>query len=94
MPIRRSEKRAAGHPVLGFWHLGLLSDHANSNRLALAFRILQPHLLRVFLLLEGLRQGRKFAFDVLEEQLPLDDFDHEKLIAPAAELQRRYAVTI
>ncbi len=39
------------------------SNHADPNRLALTFRVLQPCLLRVFLFLEELRQGRKLAVD-------------------------------
>lgn len=63
-------------------HFG--SDHADPYPLALAFWILQSRLLCVFLLLEGLRQGRKLPTDVLEEQPPLDDFGHAQFIARAA----------
>ena len=63
--------------------LGLRSDHSDPNRFALAFWILQPRLLCVFLLLEGLRQGRKLPTDVLEEQPPLDNFGHAQFIAQA-----------
>ena len=59
--------------------LTLTSDHADPNRLALAFWVLQPSLLRVFLPLEGLRQGRKLPTDVFEEQPPLYDSGHESL---------------
>ena len=59
------------------------SHHADPNRLALTFWIPQPLLLRLFLFLEGLRQRRKLAVDVFEEQPPLDDFGHCKFIAQA-----------
>lgn len=64
--------------------LTLGSDHADPNRLALAFPAPQPHPLRLFLCLEGLRKRRKLAVDVLEEEPLLGDFRHEKFIARAA----------
>ena len=60
------------------------ADHSDSNGLALAFWILQPRLLRLFLFLEGLRQWRKLTSDVFKEQPPLNDSGHLKLIAQAA----------
>ena len=74
--------------VLRSWSLGLRSDHSDPNRFALAFWILQPRLLCVFLLLEGLRQGRKLPTDVLEEKPPLDDFGRGEVIARGASAQR------
>jgi hypothetical protein len=63
--------------------LTLGSDHADPNRFALAFWVLLSRRLSLFLLLERLRQGRKLAVDVLEEQPPLDDSGHERFIAQA-----------
>lgn len=65
--------------------LTLCSDHADPNRLALAFRVIQPCLLRLFLRLERFRQRHKLAVDVFEEQPPLSDFGHEELIARGAQ---------
>ena len=59
--------------------LTLDSDYADPNRLALSFGILQPRLLRLFLFLEGLREGCKLTADVLEQQPPLNDSGHESL---------------
>ena len=67
--------------VMGNAELTVGSNSADPNRLALAFGILQPHLLRLFLRLEGLRKRRKLATDVLEEQPPLRDFEHERFVA-------------
>ena len=64
--------------------LSLGSDHTDPNRLALAFWVLLPLLLRMFLLLEGLRQQHKLAVDVLEEQPSLSDFRHGEFIARAS----------
>jgi len=59
--------------------LTLGSDHADPNRLALVFRVLQPCLLGLFLCRERLRQGRELPADVFEEQPPFSDFGHENL---------------
>jgi hypothetical protein len=59
--------------------LTLGSDHADSNRLALAFRVLQPCLLGSFLCRERFRQRSEFTTDVLEKQPSLDDFGHGSL---------------
>ena len=60
------------------------SDHADPNRFALAFRILQPFFLCAFLCLERLGQGHKLATDVPEEQPPLNDSGHSKFITRTA----------
>ena len=57
------------------------SDHADANRLALAFRVLQPRLLCAFLCLEGLRERRELPVDVLEEEPLFSDFGHWGFIA-------------
>jgi hypothetical protein len=59
--------------------LGLRSDHADPNRLALPFWVLQPCLLGLFLCCERFRQRSEFTTDVLEKQPSLDDFGHESL---------------
>lgn len=70
-----------GSPLRPTWNaeLALSSDHADRNRLALAFRILQPCLLGLFLCRERFRQRSEFATDVLKKQPSLDDFGHESL---------------
>ena len=55
------------------------SDHSDPNRLALAFWILQPRLLSLFLCRERFRQRSEFTTDVLEKQPSLDDSEHESL---------------
>ena len=65
--------------------LTLGSDHADPNRLALTFRILQPCLLCASLRLEGLGQGRELPADIFEEEPPLGDFGHEEFIAWSAQ---------
>ena len=74
--VRRSSPTRNADLTLG-------ANHTDPDRLALAFWILQPRLLCVFLLLEGLRQRRKLA-SVVSEQPPLNDSGHLKLIAQAA----------
>jgi len=59
------------------------SDHADPNRFALAFRILQPFFLCAFLCLERLGQARELPADIFEQQPPLNDSGHPKLIAQA-----------
>ena len=61
--------------------LTLGSDDADPNCLAVAFRVLQPRLLGSSLRLEGLRERRKLAADIFEEEPPLSDFGHLKFIA-------------
>jgi len=75
--VRRSSPTRNADLTLG-------ANHTDPDRLALAFWILQPRLLCVFLLLEGLRQRPKLSTDVPEEQPPLNDSGHLKLIAQAA----------
>ena len=65
--------------------LTLDSNYADPNRLAHTFWILQTCLLRLFLLLERLRQRRKLTVDVLEEEPLLNHFGHVNFIAQAAE---------
>ena len=67
----------------GDGELALCSDHADPNRLAFLFRILQPCLFCSFLRLEGLGQRRELAADVFEEEPLLSNFGHEKFIARA-----------
>lgn len=64
---------------VGSWHLGLRSNHADANRLAFAFRVLQSCLLRLCFRLERFRQGCKLTADVLEKQPPINDSGHESL---------------
>jgi len=64
---------------VGTTALGIRSDHADPNRLALAFRVLQPCLLGLFLCRERFRQWSEFTTDILEKQPSLDDFGHESL---------------
>jgi hypothetical protein len=64
--------------------LSLGSDHADPNCLALAFWILQPCLLGLFLCRERFRQRSEFTTDVLEEQPSLNNSGHLKFIAQAA----------
>jgi hypothetical protein len=59
--------------------LALDSDYPDPNGLAIALWILLPRLFCQFLLLEGLRQGRKLPTDVPEEQPSFGDFGHESL---------------
>lgn len=61
--------------------LTLGSDHPDTNRLALAFRILLPFPFCLFLFLERLRKQRKLPAEVLEEEPPLNWFGHEEFIA-------------
>ena len=65
--------------VLRSWSLGVRSDHADPNGLALKFRVLQPRLLRLFLCRERFRQRSEFTTNVLEKQPPFDDSEHESL---------------
>ena len=65
--------------ILRSWSLGLRSDHADPNRFALAFRVIQPRLLRLFLGRERFRQRSEFTTHVREKQPPLSDFGHENL---------------
>jgi len=69
---------------LGNAELTLGSDHADPDRLALFFRVLLACLLRLCLRLEGLRERRELPADVFEEEPPLNDFEHERIIARAA----------
>ena len=55
------------------------SDHADPNRFPLSFWMFQTCLLRLFFVLEGLRQRRKLPIDVLEEQPLLDYFWHQQI---------------
>lgn len=63
--------------------LTLGPDHADPNRLALFFWILQPRFLCAFLRLEGLGQRRKLAADVFEEEPAFNDSGHEEFMARA-----------
>ena len=68
----------------GDGELAFRSDHADPNRLAFLFRILQPCLFCSFLRLEGLGQRRELSADVFKEEPLLGDFGHEGFIARAA----------
>jgi hypothetical protein len=61
--------------------LGLRSDHADPNLLALTFWILLACILSLFLCRERFRQRREFTTNVLEKQPSLGDFGHQKFIA-------------
>jgi hypothetical protein len=60
--------------------LTLDSDYADPNPFALTFWVLQAGLLRLLLLLERLRQRRKLAVEVLEEEPLLNYFGHVEFI--------------
>lgn len=66
--------------VLRSWSLGFHSDHSDPNRLALAFGVFQPRLLRLFLGREWFRQRSEFTTDVSEEETPFDNLEHAQFI--------------
>ena len=68
-------------PAASAFELTLLPDHADTNPLALMFRIPQTFFLCSFLRLEELGQGCELATDISEEEPSLSHFGHEKFMA-------------
>ena len=70
--LHRESQGCFGLTESNLGQLNLGSDDANPNRLALAFRVIQPRG-------ERFRQRSEFTANILEKQPSLDDFGYESL---------------